>query len=93
MYISATNISIIVVALGVIIAFLGYRKGSISDMKKETRENAILCTKVDNVMVGVTNIQNKQATQDLKFDTFGERLTRVETRLDNIEYIKRKEVV
>lgn len=87
MYLSPPIISIIIVLVGVIVAYLSFKKGSIKDIKKETKENTILTTKLDFITQGVNNIQIKMENQDNKFNNVNERLIRVE------EYIKRKEVI
>jgi len=99
MVVTVPQLTIVVVFIGVLVSYLTLRKGGIKDLKQETRDNAILTTKLDYIQQGVTSIQVKQVSQDGKFDSFSERLIRVEElvkinqkRIDDIDYIKRKDV-
>lgn len=100
MYVSPPIISIVVVAIGVLIAYLSFKRGSIKDIRQDTKDSAILSTKLDFITSGVKSIEIKLEAQDSKFNMFSERVTRVEEsakqahkRMDDIEFIKRKEVV
>jgi len=100
MYISPPIISIIVVAIGVIIAFLSFKRGNIKDIRQDTKDSAVVSTKLDFITQGVNSIQIKIESQDSKFNALSERIIRVEEsskqahkRINDIEYIKRKEVL
>ncbi len=88
----ATTIGIICTILGVVIGGLGYKRTSTKDMQKETKEGAIMATKLDFISQGVNNIQVKMEAQENKFGAMGERITRVEEsskqahkRIDEVE--------
>ena len=69
-------------------------------VKQEATTSAIISTKLDFITRGVDNIQLDIKSQNSRFDNISERVTRIEEstkqahkRIDNIEYVKRKEVV
>jgi len=95
MYISPTAISIIVVLIGVVVSFLGYKRGSIKDIKQDSKNSAVLSTKLDFITQGVNNIQLDIKSQNLNVMNISERVTRIEEssksahhRIDIIEHKK-----
>jgi len=100
MYLSMTAISILIVLIGVLIAYFTYKRIGIKDLIKTTRENTEMLTKLDYVVQGVNIIQNKIENQDSKIGSFNERLIVVEIlskqnekSINDIDYIKRREIV
>lgn len=73
-----TIIGIVCTILGVAIGILGYKRTATKDIQAETKEGAIMATKLDFISQGVNNIQVKMEVQENKFEAMGERLTRVE---------------
>jgi peptidoglycan hydrolase CwlO-like protein len=92
-----TVIGLFFTITGGLIGILVYKRLIVKDIQKDTKEGAILSTKLDFITTGVTNIQIKMETQDAKFNSLGERVTRTEEsckqahkRLDEIEEKERK---
>jgi len=73
-----TIIGIVCTILGVAIGILGYKRTATKDIQAETKEGAIMATKLDFISQGVNNIQVKMEAQENKFESMGERITRVE---------------
>lgn len=100
MYLSVSEISVIVVFLGVVIAYLTFKRAGVKDLIQKTKENTIVTTKLDSITQGVNNIQADMKCQNVKIDSFGDRLIRVEDsvksshkRIDDIKGIKREEAL
>lgn len=89
---NATTIGIICTVIGALVGIFGYKRAFTKDIQAETKEGAIMATKLDFISQGVNNIQVKMEAQENKFGAMSERITRVEEstksahkRLDEIE--------
>jgi outer membrane murein-binding lipoprotein Lpp len=87
-----TTIGIICTIVGAVIGISTYKRTVTKDIQNETKESAIMATKLDFISQGVNNIQVKMEAQETKFEAMNERITRVEEstksahkRLDDIE--------
>lgn len=88
----ATTIGIICTVVGAVVGVVGCYRIVTKDIRKETKESAIMATKLDFISQGVNNIQVKMEAQESKFGAMNERITRVEEstksahkRIDDIE--------
>lgn len=86
------SVGLICTITGVAISFAAFQTSKYNSIKKETKENAIMATKLDFISQGVNNIQVKMEAQENKFGAMSERITRVEEstksahkRIDEIE--------
>ncbi|NFO31059.1 hypothetical protein FDB41_12335 [Clostridium botulinum] len=86
------SIALICTILGVIMSYATFQKNKDNSIRAETKEGAIMATKLDFISQGVNNIQVKIEAQENKFVTMNERITRVEEstksahhRIDTIE--------
>jgi hypothetical protein len=91
----ATTIGVICAILGMIIGVLGYKRTATKDMQAETKEGAIMATKLDFISQGVNNIQVKMEAQENKFGAMNEKIIRIEEstksahkRIDEFEFHK-----
>jgi hypothetical protein len=91
----ATTIGIICAILGGAIGALGYKRTVTKDIQTETKEGAIMATKLDFISQGVNNIQVKMEAQENKFGAMNEKIIRIEEstksahkRIDEFEFYK-----
>ncbi len=91
----ATTIGIICAILGGVIGVLGYKRTVTKDIQTETKEGAIMATKLDFISQGVNNIQVKMEAQENKFGAMNEKIIRIEEstksahkRIDEFEFYK-----
>jgi len=90
-----TIIGIVCTILGITIGILGYKRTATKDIQAETKEGAIMATKLDFISQGVNNIQVKMEAQENKFGTMNEKIIRIEEstksahkRIDEFEFYK-----
>ena len=86
------SIALLCSVIGVGITIATFNRNKTKDAQMETKEGAIMATKLDFISQGVNNIQVKMEAQENKFGAMGERITRVEEstksahkRIDDIE--------
>ncbi|MBN1076090.1 hypothetical protein DVV91_17360 [Clostridium botulinum] len=72
------SIALICTILGVVISYATFQKNKDNSIRAETKEGAIMATKLDFISQGVNNIQVKIEAQENKFVAMNERITRVE---------------
>lgn len=85
-------ISIVGVASGVILGWLGKSKSVKDEIKTEASVDATLKTDMDYIKRGVDEVRLEQKDQGRRFDALSERVTRVEEnsrsahkRIDRVE--------
>ncbi|MBN1039010.1 hypothetical protein DVW12_09880 [Clostridium botulinum] len=86
------SIALICTILGVVMSYATFQRNKDNSIRAETKEGAIMATKLDFISQGVNNIQVKIEAQENKFVAMNERITRVEEstksahhRIDTIE--------
>ncbi|HBJ1648924.1 hypothetical protein JW813_11180 [Clostridium botulinum] len=72
------SIALICTILGVVMSYATFQKNKDNSIRAETKEGAIMATKLDFISQGVNNIQVKIEAQENKFIAMNERITRVE---------------
>ncbi|NFF80446.1 hypothetical protein FDA09_14535 [Clostridium botulinum] len=72
------SIALICTILGVVMSYATFQRNKDNSIRAETKEGAIMATKLDFISQGVNNIQVKMEAQENKFITMNERITRVE---------------
>ncbi len=80
----AATIGIICTVIGALIGVFGYKRAFTKDIQAETKEGAIMATKLDFISQGVNNIQIKMEMQENKFGVLSERITRVEESVKSV---------
>lgn len=86
------EVGILISALGLIIAFLGYQLNKTKEIKSDGRENAELRAELGYIRRGVDDIKIDIRANEKQMVAFSERLTRVEEsskqahkRIDKLE--------
>lgn len=86
------EVGILISALGLIIAFLGYQLNKTKEIKSDGRESAELKAELGYIRRGVDDIKIDIRANEKQMVAFGERLTRVEEsskqahkRIDKLE--------
>ncbi|NFO15507.1 hypothetical protein FDB34_15210 [Clostridium botulinum] len=72
------SIALICTILGVVMSYATFQRNKDNSIRAETKEGAIMATKLDFISQGVNNIQVKIEAQENKFVAMNERITRVE---------------
>jgi len=100
MFLSLPVLTVIIIFCSLVVAWLIYKRTATKDLIKKTKEEAIMGQQLTNINEGVISIQVDIRAHNSKFDSMTQQLTRCEEscksahkRLDDIEYIKRKEVL
>lgn len=86
------SIALLCSVIGVCLTIATFNRNKTKDAQMETKEGAIMATKLDFISQGVNNIQVKMEAQENKFGAMSERITRVEEstksahkRIDDVE--------
>lgn len=72
------TIGIICTVLGAIIGYLGYKRNYSSDLKKDSRKQSVIETKLDYIGKGVDDIRLDIKATDRRVDKLNERVIKVE---------------
>ncbi|MEW9093926.1 MAG: hypothetical protein AB2417_02490 [Clostridiaceae bacterium] len=86
------SIALLCSIIGAVIALITFSKNRDKDLKKDTKEETIMSTRLDYIAKGVDDIRLDMKAQDRKMQDFGERLIVIEQstksahhRIDGLE--------
>ncbi len=78
------NLGVVATVCSILFGYLGYSKGQKDEYKKNGKSEGILNTDIQYIKKRTDEVLLEQKDTNKNISALGDRVTRVETRLDNV---------